>query len=445
VASDVTQSLRSADAWLYGWGLGYAAVGAASLLVPLYAIDLGAGALLVSLIAATAAFAGVPGAILWGRLVSQTHRRRPFILVALGLTSAVLALTPVLSSAWTVLAANALLWFVVAAAAPVLNLVVVEGHQRHEWPVRFGLLNKYQGYGWLAGLVVGAAWTGVAGSVFGLSPLVAKRLFFVGAGLTALLGAFVVYLRYPERPRITERRFVRVLRHVQQNGFGGDRSTRAVPFGPGRVYWGLRSIRFGDDAVRRLRSRFSDPLVRYLAAATLFFAGFSVFFGPLPAFLTDVGYSTDQVFVLFVVSAAASAVTYAPVGTLAARIDALRLQTSALVSRAVLFPLVAVVAGVVAPPGGLVLVGTLFAAIGVSWAVIAVTATGLVTTLAPEPVRSEALGAYTALGSLGGGVGSAVGGVVAGSVGYVTAFAFAAACLLTSVAIVVRERAGRSV
>lgn len=445
MGSDVTQSHRTTDAWLYGWALGYAAVGAASLLVPLYAIDLGAGALLVSLIAATAAFAGVPGAILWGWLVSRTHRRRPFILVALGLTSAVLALTPLLSSPWTVLAANALLWFVVAAAAPVLNLVVVEGHQQHQWPVRFGLLNKYQGYGWLAGLVVGAGWSGVAGSAFGLSPLVAKRLFFVGAGLTALLGAFVVYLRYPERPRITERRFVRLLRHVQQNGFGGDRSTRAVPFGPGRVYWGLRSLRLGDDARRRLRSRLGTPIVRYLAAATLFFAAFSVFFGPLPAFLTDVGYGTDEVFVLFVVSSAASAVAYAPVGTLVARIDALRLQTSALVSRAILFPLVAVVGLGVAPPGGVVLVGALFAAIGLSWAVIAVTATGLVTNLAPEPIRSEALGAYTALGSLGGGVGSAVGGVVAGSVGYVAAFALAAVCLLASVAVVVRERTVRGI
>jgi predicted MFS family arabinose efflux permease len=59
------------DTWLYGWALGYAAVGAASLLVPLYAIDLGAGAFVVSLIAATAALAGVPGAIIWGRLVTE--------------------------------------------------------------------------------------------------------------------------------------------------------------------------------------------------------------------------------------------------------------------------------------------------------------------------------------------------------------------------------------
>ncbi|SFR43797.1 MFS transporter [Halogeometricum limi] len=430
---------RPDDTWLYGWALGYAAVGAASLLVPLYAIDLGAGAFLVSLVAATAAFAGVPGAILWGRLVAKTHRRRPFILVALGLTGGVLLCTTFLSSPWTVLVANAMLWFVVAAAAPVLNLVVVAGYDPTEWPVRFGRLNEYQGYGWLAGLVAGGAWSAVAGAVFGVAPLPAKRLFFVASAVLALLGFLVVYVRYPERPSLSERRYVRLLRHVRQNGLVGGRSTRAVPFGPTRVYWAVRSLQSRDGLRSRLRGRFSGSLSRYLAAATLFFAGFAVFFAPLPAFLTDAGYGTGEVFALFVVSAAASAVSYARVGTLATHVDSLRLQTGALVSRAVLFPLVAVAGGVVAPPVGPVAVGVLFAAIGVSWAVIAVTATGLVTDFAPEPVRSEALGAYTALGSLGGGLGSAVGGVVAAALGYAAAFLLAAGCVLVAVLVVARE------
>lgn len=225
------------DAWLYGWTLGYAAVGAASLLVPPYAIDLGVGAFAVSLIAATAALAGVPGAILWGRLVTRTQRRRPFVLVALGLSGVFLAL-PFLGSPLTVLAANAALWFVIAAAAPVLNVIVVEGYAPRAWAGRFGRLNHYQGYGWLVDLVA------VAGAA-------------------------------------------------------------------------------------------------------------------------------------------------------------------------------------VAPPVGLVVVGLLFALVGASRAVIAVTAAGLVTELVPASVRAEALGAYTAVGSLGGGVGSIVGGAVADGVGYLPAFVVA--------------------
>ena len=141
VESDTSR--RGTDAWLYGWALGYAAVGAASLLVPLYAVDFGAGALVVSLIAATAALAGVPGAILWGKLVARTQRRRPFVIVALGLTTGVFLSLPFLASPWTVLAANAALWFVIAAAAPVLNVIVVERYEPSAWSRRFGLLNHY--------------------------------------------------------------------------------------------------------------------------------------------------------------------------------------------------------------------------------------------------------------------------------------------------------------
>jgi len=113
------------DRWLAGWGVGYAAVGAASLLVPLYALALSGGPALVGLLAATAAFAGVPGALVWGRLAARVERRRPFVLVALGATTLVLAAIPFVASPW-LLVVNAALWSVVSAAAPVLNLIVVD-------------------------------------------------------------------------------------------------------------------------------------------------------------------------------------------------------------------------------------------------------------------------------------------------------------------------------
>ncbi|SEG38965.1 MFS transporter [Halobellus limi] len=423
-----------ADGWLYGWALGYAAVGAASLLVPLYAIDLGAGALVVSLIAATAAFAGVPGAILWGRLVTRTRRRRPFVLVALGLAAGVFLLLPFLASPWTVLLANAALWFVVAAAAPVLNVIVVEGFDPARWTQRFGLLNHYQGYGWLAGLVAGGVWSTVAGAQFGIEALAAKRLFFVLSAVVALGGVAVVLLRYPEPATLSDQRFRRLSSRVRSAGGTTTRATWAVPFSPGRILWGLRDLgigrtggsrRSGRDVLSRLRTRFSGALLRYLLGAVVFFAGFSAFFGPLPAYLVDSGYATDEVFGLFILSAAASAAAYASAGTAASKYDPFRLQAGALLFRAGSFPIVAVVGAAVAPPAGLIAVGALFLAIGASWAVIAVTATGLVSRLAPDSVRAEALGVYTAVGSLGGGVGSVFGGSIADWVGYLPAFVVA--------------------
>lgn len=275
--------------------------------------------------------------------------------------------------------------------------------------------------------------------------IAAKRAFFVVSAVATLVGLLVVVVRYPEPVTTSESRFLRLSRRVRATGSNPGRAARAVPYGPRPIYRALREVgvgrrgsdrRPGQGLLARLGERFSGRLVRYLAAATLFFAGFSAFFGPLPAYLVDAGYATDEVFGLFILSAAASAAAYGRAGSAAATHGLFRLQAGALLVRAGAFPVVAVVGAAVAPPAGLVAVGVLFAAIGVAWAAIAVTAAGLVTELAPAPVRAEALGAYTAVGSLGGGVGSVVGGAVAGAVGYLPAFVVAGAgvAVATSVA-----------
>ncbi|KAB1196547.1 MULTISPECIES: MFS transporter [Haloferax] len=419
------------DRWLVGWALGYAAVGASSLVVPLYAIELGANALFVGLIAATAAFAGAPGAIIWGRLAARANRRRPFVLVALASTAGSLLVVASVNSPMAVLAANTLLWFVVAAAAPVLNLIVVEGVTPDQWDRRFGVLNHYQGYGWLGGLVVGALWSALAPRVFALDALAVQRWFLVASGGVAALGAIVVRVWYPDRPTVSSRRFARLSAGIRrQSGLIG-RSVRAVPYGPSRMYWALRELDVAD-----LRARATPVLLNYLAAATLFFVGFSVFFGPLPAYLVSVGRTADEVFVLFVLSSLGSALSYARVGALAATYDSRRLQVGALATRGFAFPLVAVAGTYLAGQTSLVVLGATFLVIGVTWAVIAVTATGLVTRLAPDLIRGEALGAYTALASIGGGVGSALGGVVATELGYVSAFGLAGVIVVAALVVV---------
>jgi MFS family permease len=417
--------------------MGYAAVGAASLLLPLYALSLGAGPLLVGLMASTAAFAGVPGAVLWGKLAGATHRRRPLILIALGATAAVLVVVPWISSPWILLAANAALWFVVSAAAPVLNLVVVEGVPSGEWDRQFARLNSYQGYGWLAGLLVGAGWNAVVPELLGAAT--ARRTLFYVVAAAAAGGLAVVSARYPTSPSRAPRRLDRVVRQFHRESWGGGGSLRAIPFGPSRLYWGLRSLRTswggdrrllrrgrGRDAVDALRARLSDSLGRFLVAAALFFVGSAVFFGPLPAYLADAGYDTGEVFALFVLSSAGSAVAYGPSGVAAERHDARWLQVGAALGRTVAFPLIVLVGAASLGPLGLGLAGAILAAVGVTWAVVAVTGPALVTRLAAPPVRGEALGVYTAVGGLGGGVGSALGGALAGSVGYLGAFGLAA-------------------
>ncbi len=428
------------DRWFYGWGLGYAAVGAASLLVPLYALQLNAGALLVGLIAATAAFAGVPGALLWGNLAARTARRRPFVLVALGSTAAVLALIPFASSATVVLVLNAVLWFVVSAAAPVLNLVVVEGVPESQWNARIGKLNAYQGYGWVVGLVLGTIWTSVA--TRWLSMLAAQRVLLFALAALAAVAVVLTRAWYPERPTTDTADFRRVYRRLTRQGWGAGRYLRTVPYGPSRLYWALTSLRRGGRSGRPrlgghngrsgLAERFGPALTQYFVAAALFSVGFAVFWGPMPAYLDTGGFDTQTVFVLFLLGNLGSAVCYTPVGSLSGRYDPSVLQAIALGGRALLFPGVVLLTGVPMLAGVPTLAGE-FVLIGVTWAVIAVTASGLVTKLADASVRGEALGIYTAVVGFATGVGSALGGWLADFVGYELTFVVAAGFVVVGI------------
>ncbi|MFB6252681.1 MAG: MFS transporter [Halobellus sp.] len=268
------------------------------------------------------------------------------------------------------------------------------------------------------------------------------RLFLVFSGVAGLVGALVVLACYPENPATSKQRFQWLSRRLRLSGEGPIRSARWIPFGPTRIYWALGELRGQDWGWRSagggFRDRFPAPLRRYPFAATVFFAGFSAFFGPLPAFLVDAGYGTSEVFALFIVNSATSAVAYARAGTLASERDSVGLQLGALGFRTGVFPTVAVAGAAIAPPFGLVAVAGLFIGIGVSWAVIAVTAMGLETRVAPERARAEALGLYTAIGSLGGGIGSALGGAVAEGLDYLAAFIVASG-LVAGAALVVRS------
>lgn len=134
-------------------------------------------------------------------------------------------------------------------------------------------------------------------------------------------------------------------------------------------------------------------------------------------------------FFLYLLSAVVSALLYGWVGRV--RLDLRRLQAGGLLVRGLAFPAVALLVGVASQSVAVAVAAVGFTVIGATWAVIAVTGPALVTRHAPPAIRSETLGVYTALGAVGGGVGSALGGWVA-TTGYEIAFALAGGLLLAS-------------
>jgi MFS family permease len=411
------------ERWLYAWGLGSVAFGGASLLVPLYIVQLGASPVQLGILAATAAIIGAPGAIVFGKLANRVHRRRSLVLLTLAGVTAALAVIPLVSDIAAVIVANAALWFVVAAVGPVVTMLVVDDAPESAWSERIGLLNKYQGYGWAGGLVLGAVWplvsTALPGGIAG-GETATRSLFWLlvtCAGVSTVGAAVSLPNPKPEDHVTGERRVRRVARLLSSSRRGIKTSTFA--FSPNRLYWTTQGIH-----PKRLVGRVNPALATYLSAAVLFFTGFAAFWAPLPLFFTDLGFQSGQVFALYLASSLASAVLYEGAGRLASRYDVRLLQSGALAARGVLFPVVAVITGLGALTVGLVAAGVGLAAIGVTWAVIAVVGTAIVTRLAPPSVRGEVLGVHTALGAVAGGIGGVLGGWAA-SFGYVVAFGVA--------------------
>lgn len=412
------------EGWLYSWALGSVSFGGASLLVPLYIVQLGASPFQLGILAATAALIGAPGAIVFGRLANSVGHRRSLVLVTLVTVAGALAVIPFLTTINVVIVANAGLWLVVAAVAPVLTMLVVDDAPESAWSDRIGQLNTYQGYGWAGGLVLGTVWPLVGVRLFGAED--ATRVLFWLLAACACASTVGAFRSLPDPSAAdngpSRRRVRRIARVVSGTRRGIKGSTFA--FSPNRLYWTTRGI-----DPRQIAGRVDAALGTYLAAGSLFFAGSAAFWAPLPLFLSDLSFGSGQIFALYLVSSLAAAILYEGAGRVASQYDVRLVQTGALTARALLFPLVALAAGLGAVALDFAAVAVAIAAIGFTWALIAVVGTVIVTRLAPPAIRGQTLGVYTAVGAVAGGIGGLLGGWTA-TFGYRVAFAIAGGLVL---------------
>lgn len=414
------------EGWLYAWGGANVAIGVASLLVPLYVVQLGGDAVALGVLWFATSMAMAPSSLAVGPITDRFGHQRTIVLVGFAGIAVSFAILPLLGTVAAVVVADAALWLFVAAVTPVLTTLVLADAPQNRWNGRIARLNKYQGYGWTAGLVLGSVWTLLVG--VRLSPVETQR------ALLWLCTAVVAVCTVAAARSLPSEPSARGLRGRLRSR-PSRRDVRAVfsPLLPGRVVSLARST-----DLRGLLTGLSRPLLVYFAAVSVFFAGFSVFSAPLPDFLTKAGFGDDAVFALYVVSSLASAVFYVGAGELADRHDLRRLQSGALGLRAAVFPVVAAVGYAVQASTlpGLVAVACLFALVGLSWAIIAVTANSLVARYAGPRNRGAALGLYTALSSAAGGVGGLLGGWLASAYDYVPTFAVAAVLVVVGAAVV---------
>lgn len=421
--------------WLKAWLLTAVAFGGASLIVPLYLVELGGDAFDLGILFATSSFVGIPGAVVFGGLADRTGKRRIFVLSAIAGTVITMLAIPLLESRLLVILVHAVLWLGFAAALPVLTLLVVAGELETAWTNLIGRLNKFQGVGWAIGLFVGFVVIAV-GSI-ALDPITAHRLFFFICAGSASVGLFFAYRDLPQDPLTELEPSPRRLRR---------RTRAAATFNVRGAGFPFSGSKFDPRQLhpRRVVTRFTPQLAIYFVAIVFVFTGFGVFFAPLPAYLDGVGYGTSEIFALYFVLNVGAASYYGRAANLVRTYDVLAIQIGGLVIRGGILPAIAVVGAIIDGPfTRLGAAGMLFVFLGLTWAVIAVTAATIVTDLSPASIRGEALGIYGALVALGGGLGGLVGGWLA-NFGFTITFGLAGIFVLLGAGIVTTLHRRRS-
>lgn len=384
--------------------------------------------------AAAAAIIGAPGAMLFGRLASGASHRRSLVLFTLATAAVTLSVFPFLHTIAAVIAVNTALWFVVASVGPVVTMLVVEDAAESEWSTQIGVMNSYYGYGWAGGLVIGMVWP-IVGSWFvpaGLADLGLFWVLAVVAGLSTMSAAWTLPSPDGKASVTSARTARRIARLLARSGTNVRGATFVFP--ANRLFWATRGFR-----LTKLTAILDSTLSVFLLASGLFFAGFAVFWAPLPHLLAGIGLEPGPIFGLYLLSSLSGAVCFEPVGRLARRVDSWWLVGGALALRGLLFPLVAIGAGLGFTALGSVVLGGLLLAVGMTWAVIAVVGTTIVTQLAPPGVRGEALGSYVAIGAVAGGLGSLLGGWLA-TFGFLLAFSVAGGLVVLGSALVISLR-----
>ena len=433
--------------WLVSWGLAAVAFGGASLIVPLYVVELGGDAFTLGILFAASSFVGVPGALVFGNLADRTGKRRVFVLAAIAVVTVTMAVIPLLESIPAVIVTYSLLWLGFAAALPVLTLLVVAGEPESSWSPLIARLNEFQGIGWALGLALGFAISAIGARY--VDTITAQRVFFATCATSAGIGLLAALRTLPPDPGERDaagaadaagagpagsaaaargpsrRRLQRFVRRAPALSIRG----ASFPFAPARFDpRGLRPRRFVD--------RFTPALATYFLAVFLVFTGFGAFFAPLPAYLTAVGYGSSGTFALYLALNVAAALFFRRASGLIDAFGLFRAHVGGLFARGLSFPVVAVLGAALGAStlgiGGFTL---LFDVIGLTWAVIAVSAATLVTTLTPDAIRGEALGVYGALVAVGGGVGGLLGGGLA-RFGYPVVFVVAGGTVVLGAAIV---------
>ncbi len=412
--------------WFYSYLPQGIAGGATSTLIPLFAFALGGSLAEVGIIAAATSVASVPAFMLWGSLSDRLARRKVFLLIGFlgsGISLFWMAASRSMSEFYL---ANLLAGFLGAASGPAGAVLLMETSDRNAWPERLALLSRTGAVGWVGGLGLGVGWLAVSPGMLGADVSSMRALFVIGA-TEALLATLLVHVWIREPAGRVNRQDIPLV---------------DVPRVERGRYLPTRVLHFMNPRGHPIEDRLPRALRVYLLCIFLLFGGFNAFYGFFPIFLKEAyGLGSPEIFAIYIASQAASIAVYPRVGGWVSTFGGRSMQLRASLGRSILFTSVFFV-GTAALPFGFRLGAALalHAGVGFCWAVINVAGATLVSRLAPERGRAQALGAYNAVQGFGAIFGPLLGGFAAEWLGYGPAFGTSVALILAGSALLAATR-----
>jgi len=270
--------------WWLSFALHDVAYGLLSVFLPLYVLSIGGSLLDVGLLASLSILASVPADLLWGRVSDRARRYKPFIALSFISLAAILYALSFVKDVKLLIALYSLAGVLHSAHESPKNALLAEAYPHEEWGRGFALQRLFADTGWMLGLLLG-----FFASQCNLSPF---QILMLCSGLHVL--AFLCALAFVNDPALVmERRLLAIERSLERACTWLRTFERAL--NGGRVE--MRSARGG--------------LGVLCLGMVLFFLAGSMFFTPLPVFLSQaLGLSQGTIFVLYVFKTFGSLIGY---------------------------------------------------------------------------------------------------------------------------------------
>jgi MFS family permease len=398
--------------WRFGFFFHEMAFGLLSVFIPLYVIGfqdvsvLGGPLVALGIMMSVAIFCTIPASFLWGWLCDATRRCKPFILMSFA-SSAILLFMMTLPFAKNVVVFVILYvilqFFHIAHEAPK-SVLIAEHYSRDDWEKSFGYYRLSTEFGLIVGLVIGFCLSvGVFSFAANLNPgVLAIYTLYLCSGLSIV--AFVLSILLVADPLILfERRLVRLERNV-------DFAYRSI-ITASRVLGGAR----WDGSPKR------DSFTLFAVAIVMFSLATSIFFTPLPVFLSQgLGLSSSMAYVGSISTSIGATIGYFFISSRARSMDTRKQMPRYVLYRSLLvFALMGIVQLVIYPS---VMTFLILAFLGFSFAVYYI----LMISVSMELIPAGRTGLFDGLVGLGTAFGAFLGPYLANTYNYIPTYFVAA-------------------